>query len=200
MIGFLRGRVLLRGDDHILLLVGDIGFRVYVSNATLAALGEGEVELYTYLHVREDGMALYGFPSRQEFSTFELLLTVSGVGPKVALGVLSTMSPEEFHRVVAYEDVKSLTRVPGVGPKMAKRLIFELKDRVGELRVGPGETSTTTPELKGPVEEALQALEALGYRKTEAAGALERVLAEGGEVGEPGELVRAALKILGTHS
>ncbi len=200
MIGFLRGRVLLRGDDHILLLVGDIGFRVYVSSATLAALGEGQVELYTYLHVREDGMALYGFPSRQEFSTFELLLTVSGVGPKVALGVLSTMSPEEFCRVVAYEDVKSLTRVPGVGPKMAKRLIFELKDRVGELRVAPGQVSTTAPEFRGPVEEALEALEALGYSKTEATGALERVLDARGEVGEPRDLVRAALKVLGAHS
>lgn len=200
MIAFLRGRLAWSGADQAVIDVGGVGYRVYVPSSTRACLPEvgREVKVYTFLHVREDALTLYGFASEAEFQLFELLLGVSGVGPKVALGILSGVTPEGFRRAVVCEDLATLTHIPGVGKKTAQRLILELKDKVGA--VGPISTemiAAAGPSLPGDAwAEALEALVSLGYSRAEAGQALEKSKSAAGENPSPEQLVRLGLKAL----
>jgi len=167
MIVALRGILEGYGPDHVIVGLHGLSLRVYVSTATLSQLGAPgeEIHLHTHLQVREDDLTLYGFASTAELSLFQMLLGVSGVGPKAALALLSAMSPEELSAAIANERTDLLTRVPGIGKKVAGRLILELKGKV----TAPPERLAPPPEDE---TEVVAALAALGYSQAEISAAL----------------------------
>ncbi len=166
MIGYLRGQVLGYGSDFVLLQVGGIGFKVFVP-ANLRGMDKGELEVYTHLHIREDDFSLYGFASKEELEVFELLLGVSGVGPRLALGIVSFRKTDELLRDISQEDVVRLSELPGIGKKTAQKMILELKDKIGDIETEPVVVSTSV------VEDAILALMGLGYSRNEASGAVD---------------------------
>lgn len=175
MIYSLNGTLTHTGAGFAVVECGGVGFRCAASANTLRALPKtGErVLLYTYLNVREDALDLFGFADERELSCFKMLLSVSGVGPKAALAILSDATPERFALYVASGDVKALTRAQGVGPRLAQRVILELKDKVSGAAAAEG---FAQPEF-GPVSasgnaaEAVNALMVLGYGRAEASAA-----------------------------
>jgi len=181
MIANLKGRIEAIGRDYLVVGVGGIGFKVYVPTSFLeTAEGLGrQVELFTHLHVRENELTLYGCGSEDELALFELLLGVSGVGPRVALAMLSTMSPDSLRLAIAQGNAVALTRVPGIGPKMAKKIVFHLKDRIA-VEVGP----EAVPFLTDADAEVIAALTSLGYSVVEAQAALQSLPAEEMEIEE----------------
>lgn len=194
MIHHLEGKVTSIADEYIVLERGGVGYLVYTSRATreaLANLGpDGEIKLYTHLQLREDGLALYGFSTPEERRLFQLLLTVSGVGPKVAIGILSATTPRRLQEAVLSGDVANFQGIKGIGKKTAERLILELKDKIMQIPLG-GERLVL---LSGQAELALQALtRSLGFSEREAREALARVQVAGGELPAE-ELVKRALQ------
>lgn len=201
MIAHLRGRIAHRGAGSVVVDVGGVGYLVQVTGATpLPARGE-QVELHTSLQVREDSMTLYGFPDRGSLELFELLLSSSGVGPRIALAALGTHRPDTLRTAIAAGDVATLTAVPGIGRKVAERLVLELKDKVGlpsppAADVAADGTPDADPDVRAEVREALLGL---GYTAGEAHAALGAV--DAGEAGDdPGELLRLALRALATSA
>lgn len=168
MIAFLRGAVVARTSESVVLDVGGVGYEAVIPTRTrVGAIGD-ELTLYTYLHVRDDGIALYGFESIDDRTVFQLLLTVSGIGPKSAVAALSRISPLELRRAVATGDVTRLTALPGIGRKTAQRIVLELKDKVGDVE-GDIEGMEMSGGENGDVSsEAVEALLALGYSAHEA--------------------------------
>ncbi len=166
MIGRLRGTIVDRGHETIVLEVGSVGYLVSVTPRTLSDLpGVGEeVVLHTHLHVREDQLALFGFGTTGDKELFGMLLGVSGVGPKVAMSILATMTYEQLGAAVASDDIPALTAVPGIGKRSAQKLLLELKPKMDLLE----DVSTVT----GPMGEVRQALEGLGYGADEIRGTL----------------------------
>jgi holliday junction DNA helicase RuvA len=204
MIAHVRGPLARVGTDSVVVDVGGVGYRCLVPASTrnrLPAVGH-EVLLHTSMQVREDSMTLYGFLSGEEYDLFELLLQVDGIGPKVALGVLSGSTPDAFRRAIAFEDITALCRVPGVGKKTAQRMVLELKDKVGSLGVAPialtgsGTAEAAVAAAPDAYLDALDALVALGYARTDAAGALDKARKEAGENPKTESLVRLGLKHL----
>jgi Holliday junction DNA helicase RuvA len=195
MFSYIRGRLVDKTKNTVIIENQGIGFKMEVPAHTLAVLnvlGE-EVKLFTYLAVREDALSLYGFAQRGELSLFELLLSVSGVGPKAALAVLSVFREREFYMAVMQEDIRALTRVPGVGPKSAKRLIVELKDKITSL---DQEMVIPTGQADMPMDafsDAMAALVALGYNSTEAQAALHVARGEAGHAASGQEMLKRAL-------
>ncbi len=199
MISFLRGSLVRTGAQTVVLEVGGVGYELVVPTSTLArAPAPGETTtLYTHLQVREDSLVLFGFASPAECQLFRLLLGVTGIGSRAALGILSATTPERFLMAVAFEDVAALTRLPGVGKKTAQRLILELRERIGYplADVVAGQAPAAAP-AHGPAEEAAEALVALGYPRSEAAEAVRRARAELGPDANAKALVRHGLKHL----
>jgi Holliday junction DNA helicase RuvA len=192
MIGSVRGRITLKAPPQLMVEVGGIGYELEAPMSTfleLPALGQ-EVQLLTHLVVREDAHVLYGFATEAERRLFRSLIKVQGVGPKIAMAVLSGMPVSAFAASVQNEDVGALTRVPGVGRKTAERLILELRDR---LAAGEGAVSLPADAGKpaSPESEAYDALIALGYRPAEAARLLK---AAGPGTQSTEELIRRALQ------
>jgi len=171
MIASLEGAVAVIGDDHLVITVGGVGFRVSVPDGVRRALsGPGaHVRLFTHLLVRENELALYGCSTQEELALFHLLMSVSGIGPRIALALLSFMSPERLRTAVAQEQADVLAQVPGVGPKTARRLIFQLKDKMS-----PG-GAAALPPLTEQDTEVIAALTALGYSIVEAQTALQNL-------------------------
>ncbi|HEY68912.1 MAG: Holliday junction branch migration protein RuvA [Chloroflexi bacterium] len=169
MIARLSGTVWSIGDGHIVVRVGGIGLQVHVPFGVLAQLdGVGQpVELFTHLHVRENDLALYGFLTEEELALFKLLLSISGVGPKVALALLSTVSPDALRQAVVQDEPGILSRVPGIGPKTAKAIIFHLKDKLAPVGV------EAAPLLSEADAEVIAALTGLGFSLVEAQAALQ---------------------------
>ena len=197
MIGHLRGTVIRAGTERLLLDVGGVGYELHASLATLSevetARGD-EVSLHVYTHLWSDGLALYGFWTELEKRLFERLITVSGIGPRLARVILSGMPPQALIATLAAGDVARLTTIPGVGKKSAERMVIELKDKVPELAAGlPG------PAAAGPAgqdeEELVSALVNLGYKRSKAEAAVRQTLAETPD-GAFHELLRASLKRL----
>ena len=148
MIGSLKGTVDSLGIDNCIIeTAGGVGYRVFMPAAQLAQLTQGaSVRLHIHTAVREDAIVLYGFLSREYYDLFELLLTISGVGPKMALGILSAVKPDAFYLAVQSRDIKVLTKLPGIGKKTAERLLLELKDKVGKgLAAGTGSPAMLPP-------------------------------------------------------
>lgn len=198
MFEYLSGILKYRTGEYCVLDVGGVGFRIYTSSLAAAAVGNvGEqVTFYTYMSVKEDDISLFGFASREELASFEILISVSGVGPKVALAVLTAMTPSDFSLAVATGDYKAISRSKGVGPKLAQRIILELKDKIAkDLRDGgqtPGEPPAVSTVFPGYIsEDAVSALMVLGYSSKEAADAVRKVYQDGMSLEET---VRLALK------
>ena len=169
MIASLKGKLESLGSDWAIINVGGIGFQVYMPTSTLSTLDRigKEVSLYTHLHLREDNAALYGFASTEELGLFQILLSVSGLGPKLALAMLSAMSVEKLTMAIATGNVALLTEIPGIGKKMANRLILELKDKIAA-----GWTGAPVIELAQENTEVVAALTSLGYSVSEASRAV----------------------------
>ena len=187
MISLLEGKVIEKGGDRAVVSVGGVGYEVLLPAPALGRLpAPGRAaRLYTRLQVRDDDMVLYGFSSVDERTLFDHLVSVSGVGPKVALAILSVLSPEALRRAVSGGDTAALTLVPGVGKKVAGRVILDLKDKIG----------TTGETVTGPVAEVREALLALGLSGHEAQEALAAVAPDGDRRVE--ELLREALRSVG---
>ena len=169
MIASLHGKLESVGSDGAIINVGGIGFRVYMPTSTLSTLGKigEEVELHTYLHLREDNAALYGFASTDELGLFQNLISVSGLGPKLALAMLSAMNIERLTMAIATSSADLLTEIPGIGKKMANRLILELKEKIGA-----GWITTPAVQLAEENAEVVAALTSLGYSVSEATRAV----------------------------
>jgi Holliday junction DNA helicase RuvA len=194
MIARLTGILAESAADHAVIDVGGVGYLVQASSRTLSVLGPvgGQVMVFTEMQVREDAMTLFAFGSAGERDWFRLLTGVQGVGGKVALAILSTLDADELSRAVATEDKAMVSRANGVGPKLAQRIVMELKDKVGGVALGPAGTS---PKATGGVAaDAVSALANLGFRPAEAGAAVAAAEAELGEGATLDALVRLALK------
>lgn len=196
MIAQLRGRILRKDPGEVVLDVAGVGYRVLIPVSTFCRLGEpgAETSLLTYTHVREDTLALFGFLTAQEQELFELLIEVAGVGPRLALNILSGIEAPELLQALASSDVARLTRTPGVGKKTAERLVVELRERANKLALAPG----AEPPPEGPSalkQDLLSALGNLGYGRGEADKAVERALRDGGS-DRFEDLLRRALRVL----
>lgn len=205
MFYYISGKLVHLEPTFAVLDVGGVGYRLTVSGTTYEAMpprsvsNPPEVKLFTYLAIREDDIELFGFASQAELSTFRMLLTVSGVGPKAAMAVLSLLSPEKFALAVCTDDRKTISRANGIGPKTAARIILELKDKllkesggvIGDGAVAP----SVTPSVggRGKLNEAIEALTVLGYSRPEALTALKSVDTDKLELEA---IIRAALKNL----
>jgi len=179
MIVSLRGRLQSLRTDGAIVDVGGVGFLVYMPSSTLGNLGAtgSEVFLFTHLHLREDIAALYGFASEEELSLFKALLNVSGLGPRLATGMLSAMDVRQLAVAIASGNTALLTEIPGIGKKMAGRLIVELKDKIAA-----GWAEVPAMELAGGSADVLAALASLGYSTAEAARAVASLPAEAAEL------------------
>lgn len=193
MIGFLRGNLLRKNPQELLLDVGGVGYRVLVPVSTFCRLGEqgSQAQLLIHTHVREDQLVLYGFGTPTEIELFEKLISVSGVGPKVALGVLSGIEADDLVQAIRANDVARLTRVPGVGKKTSERLILELKDKLGSLHATTGGPPTISPAKT----DLLSALANLGYTSTEADRAATEAIRLQPDAAL-GDLLRASLRAI----
>jgi holliday junction DNA helicase RuvA len=192
MIGFLRGRLIAKHPPALTVDVNGVGYDLEAPMSTfyeLPATGL-DVQLFTHLVVREDAQILYGFATDAERRLFRTLLKVSGVGPKIALGILSGISVEGFARCVEAQDVASLVRIPGVGRKTAERLLIEMRDRLQSLAI-VGEVARSDSAQSAAHSEAFSALVSLGYKPAEVARLLKA--ADGGD-GSTEDLIRRALQ------
>lgn len=169
MISQLSGKLISKSKDTVTVMVGGVGLEVNVPSGLLSVLEVGQdVQLYTRLLVRDDSLQIYGFKNLEERTLFDMLMTVQGIGPRLAVGVLSSFPVMEFYKAVLSKDEKTLTRLPGIGKKTAARIIVELRDRIGLPKHKLG-TIHTRPDMIG---EAAEALMALGYSRQEAEDAL----------------------------
>nr|WP_174505512.1 Holliday junction branch migration protein RuvA [Acinetobacter sp. Marseille-Q1620] len=196
MIGCLIGEVLALEAPTVVLNVNGIGYEIDTPLSTFCQLQKGQkVTLWTHLAVREDAQLLYGFIHAQEKTIFRTLLKVNGVGPKMALGILSTLSVELLIHTIENDDVNTLVKVPGVGKKTAERLMIELRDRFKALSNVSTPANSTVTQIQfssnSPVAEAEAALQSLGYKPAEAQKAVAAVK---GEFTESADIIRAALK------
>ncbi len=189
MIGFLEGDVRAVRAGYVIVMAGGVGYKVSALSNTLVGLTSGQtVALWTHLSIRDDAHDLYGFSTEEELGFFELLLSVSGIGPRSALAILESATVEVLRTAISQGKSEYLTKVGGIGRKTAEKIVLELRDKVGVAAEG-------TPEAMRGDEEALEAMRALGYAQHEAREALRKVPSEitGGS-----ERLREALKILGS--
>ncbi len=191
MIAFLRGKIINKGESYLILNVNDIGYRIFINQNFLADLTIGEnIEIYTHQYVREDTLNLYGFRSNEELELFELLLSISGIGPKSALAVLSVASVSDIKESIARGDSLLLTKVSGIGRKIAERVVLELREKI--VRLGATGESLKSGYI-GRSDE-IDALMVLGYSMSQARIALDQV---DSKIKDSSERIRQALKKLG---
>ena len=198
MYYYLKGELAHLGASICVIDCAGVGYKCTISLVTSQALsakiGE-QVKLYTHLAVREDAMELFGFGSESERSCFNQLTSVSGVGPKAAMSILSTLTPDKFSLAVCTSDVKAISKAPGIGKKIAERIILELKDKISKDMMGtelkidiPAQASAT---MTGPITEAMEALMVLGYDKATVTHLLSKIDTSSNDVGE---IIKLALK------
>lgn len=184
MFSYIRGLLTEVWEDTLVVESGGIGWNIHVPMSVLECglrVGD-EVKIYTSFQVREDAMTLYGFLNRQDLQMFKQLLGVSGIGPKAALGILSALRPDDLRMAIISEDVKAISKAPGIGPKTAKRVILDLKDRIKMEDILPSSSDPQNADLTSSVsgvgdvgKEAIEALVALGYSMSEATKAVRQV-------------------------
>lgn len=205
MISFIRGIVDEVTETSVILEAGNIGYEIFMTGPAMEQVGrmKQEVKIYTYFHVREDAMQLYGFLTRDDLRMFRLLLGVNGIGPKAALGVMSGITADELRFAVLSDDVKTISRAPGIGRKTAQKMILELKDKLSleeafEQKLASKQAAAGTEALEEAGydgrQEAVEALVALGYSSTDALRAVRKV--EDVDPEDVEGLLRAALKHL----
>jgi Holliday junction DNA helicase RuvA len=195
MYAFISGRVAEKGSGEIVLEASGVGYLLQCSMTTLSmapSIGE-TMRCYTYLSVREDALELFGFASKEEKAMFLQLVSVSGIGPRTALGVLGSMPLKDLHLAILTGDLNALSRAPGVGKKTAQRIALELKDQISQeaLTGLPTEQVSGAPVLGDALTEAMQALQSLGYTPVEASRALQMVR---GKSDKADELIKLALR------
>lgn len=185
MYAYIKGKLAYKHNDNIVVEANGVGYKISTALSTIEAIGsEGtDVKVYTHLYVREDVMSLYGFITQEELGMFELLITVSGVGPKAAVSLLSAVSPSKFGLAVITDDSKTLTRAQGIGSKMAQRIILELKDKIKKEQLSAiAETAKEQQPVMArgdsKVSEAVSALMVLGYTAVEASRAVSAVYSD----------------------
>ena len=199
MYSYIKGTLAEIADGYIVIDNHGIGYQIQTSANSIDELPPlgAEVKIYTYLHVKEDGMALFGFPAKETLKIFQLLLRVNGIGPKGALGILAALSVEELRFAVLAGDVKAISKAPGIGAKSAQRIILELKDK---LNIEDLYTETQTEPKSAPEKgdsarnEAVQALVALGYSSSEALSAITK--ADVSQKADVEDILKAALKAM----
>jgi Holliday junction DNA helicase RuvA len=202
VIGKLTGTLDSISGDAALIDVNGVGYVVHAASRTLSRLGPNgtPVSLLIETHVREDAINLYGFWDATERDWFRLLTTVQGVGAKVALAILGILAPDDLSLAIAAQDKAIVTRAPGVGPKLAQRIVLELKDKAGNIALGAGAVAPAAgvngKASGGPAEDAISALVNLGYRRAEAYGAVAKAARDLGERASLDALIRAGLKEL----
>lgn len=198
MIALIRGDLAYKSIDHVIIDVGGVGYRLLIPLSTFYSLPEtGEVSFYTYTHVREDALHLYGFLSLEEKDLFVILIGISGIGPKAAVNILSHIPVPDLKAAIASEDVKRLSGLPGIGKKTAERLVLELKDKIGSV-VPESDIMPTTSLQKQPSDDlfkdVISALVNLGYKETQARKVLENIELTTNVTME--EALKGALKVL----
>ena len=207
MLAYIKGTLEMKMTGYIVIDVGGLGYKVFMSDSGIEKLGNigDTVKVHTYYKVREDDISIFGFNTLEELKMFELLISVSGVGAKTALGMLAVCEPTEFALAVITEDVKTLTQMPGIGAKSAQRIILELKDKIKkeqqiqELTQATEKISGTKTKLEEKIEnqekidEAMAALQVLGYNKKEIEKAFEKLANKNVSVEE---LIKKGLTIL----
>lgn len=200
LLEFIQGQIIDKGINHVILQVGGLGYRLQISTLTCKELPslKDEVLLYTYLHVREDELSLYGFSSIEEKDFFLSLLSVSGIGPRIALAVLSRFSPSQLHQTILYADSKTLESIPGVGKKMAERIILELKDKVSKICIEKEDIPIDNPVIIDLKAQAVAALQALGYTSFEAQKAVNTKM-NVDQAKSVEDIIREALKVLAKY-
>ncbi len=193
MYYYIKGELVLKQDNFAVVDNGGVGYKIYTSQLSLDGISVGsEVTFYTYLYVREDIFDIYGFTKNDELSMFLHLLSVSGVGPKAALSILSTVTPNQLVLAVMTSDAKTLTKAVGVGAKMAQRVILELKDKLKNSEIVPEDVVATEVTIDTGALEAVSALTVLGYSEAEAKKAVSKIDPKLGVE----EIVRKALTML----
>lgn len=198
MYSYIRGELAEINSDHIVLDVNGIGYQIYIPTNTLNYLPSiGEmVKIHTYLYIREDAMMLYGFLTRDDLDMFKMLITVSGIGPKGGLGILSTLSTDDLRFAVLSDDAKAIAKAPGIGAKTAQRVIIDLKDKMSLEEAFEKKLEHTTdkvlPENNSIKNDVVLALNALGYSSTESLKAVSKV--EITEDMDVEDVLKAALK------
>ena len=201
MISYIKGELTEVFEDTVVVETNGIGYNIRVPGSVLDRLPSvgSSVRIYTYLYVKEDAMNLFGFLSRDDLSVFKLLLNVSGIGPKGALAILSTIEPDDLRFAALSEDVKTISSAPGIGAKTAKRLIIELKDKlklaeVFETALANKEKASSENDVLLAKNEAVEALVALGYASAQAMKAVQQV--ENAEEKDSEQILKEALKKL----
>lgn len=208
MLAYIKGTLEMKMTGYIVIDVGGLGYKVFMSDSGIEKLGNigDTVKVHTYYKVREDDISIFGFNTLEELKMFELLISVSGVGAKTALGMLAVCEPTEFALAVITEDIKTLTQMPGIGAKSAQRIILELKDKIKkeqqiqELTNATGKISGAKTKLEEKIEneekidEAIAALQVLGYNKREIEKAFDKLVKDNMSTEE---LIRKGLSILG---
>lgn len=184
MFAYIKGKLTYKHNEYIVVEANGIGYKIYTALSTIEAVGPvgSEATVHTHLYVREDIMNLYGFATTEELGMFELLISVSGVGPKAAISVISSVSPSKFGLAVITDDIKTLTRAQGIGSKMAQRIILELKDKIKKEQLGAiaggKEEKAVAGRENSRVSEAVSALMVLGYTPLEASKAVSAVYSD----------------------
>jgi Holliday junction DNA helicase RuvA len=189
MIAYLRGKIIIKDVNFIIINAGNVGYKVFINPAFLSELcDEADVEIFTHQHVREDALELYGFRNLAELEIFELLISVSGIGPKTALGVLSAGSLDDIKDSIMQQDAYLLTKVSGIGKKIAERVILELREKVGKIS---SSRISQEKSMISDLSDEIDALVALGYSAGEARQALIKVKSD---IADSSERIKEALK------
>jgi len=205
MIEYLRGKIASIRENCVIIDVNGVGYAVAVSESTASLLpGAGEeAKIYTFMSVKDDGVSLYGFPSYDDLEIFKLLITVSGIGPKGALGILSVLTPDDLRFAILSGDSASIARAPGIGKKSAERVILELKDKISDRdtiesafsKVEAGGAANAGVK-SGARDDAVEAMTSLGYSATDAYKVVKEAAAALGEGAGADELLKAALNLM----
>lgn len=199
MYAYINGKIADKANNYVVIDVGGIGYKIFMSESAIEKLPDiGEIQkVHTYYHVREDNISLYGFLTNEELRMFELLLSVSGIGAKSAIQILSAISPSSFALAVISNDVSKIVKIPGIGNKTAARIILELKDKLKtEQAISKNEKVVEAIHEDEKDTEAITALQVLGYTKKEIEKALEKVNTQNLSVEE---IIKKALNILGNN-
>lgn len=197
MISYIKGNLEAKNLDNVIIYVGGIGYKIFMSIKSMNTLGDigKEVKIYTYMRVREDDISLYGFCTNEELKMFEQLLGVSGVGAKLALSILSNISPSSFALAIITEDINTIKSLPGIGAKSAQRIILELKDKMKTQDAIETEFIPTKIEIKDDkTKDAIDALQVLGYAKKDIDSVISHIDVTGLSVED---IIKQGLKHLG---